>query len=267
MSSAAASASAAPGGELITGFVLAGGGATDLLLRAAGPSLGAFGVGDALSDPLLEIFRGSTLTTTARGWDRGDNAAAITAATARAGAFPFPPASGDAAVLVTLGAGAYTASIRPAGNNGGVTLAEAYALESGAFAGTRLVNLSARARGESGERTFTAGFVVRGDIPQAVLIRGIGPALTAFGVADAMSDPQVVLYRDGVIVARNTDWSLGDDPAGLAAAAGAVGAFPLNAGARDAALLVNLYSGAYTVEITPQSGGGGQVLAEIYAVP
>ena len=46
-----------------------------------------------------------------------------------------------------------------------------------------------------------------------------------------------------------------------------VGAFPLAAGSRDAALLVNLYSGAYTVEIAPQTGSGGQVLAEVYEVP
>jgi hypothetical protein len=53
----------------------------------------------------------------------------------------------------------------------------------------------------------------------------------------------------------------------VAAAAAAVGAFPLAAGSRDAAILVNLYSGAYTVEIAPQTGAGGQVLAEVYELP
>jgi hypothetical protein len=258
---------ASGGGELITGFVVAGGGAKRLLLRAAGPSLGAFGVTSALPEPVLELYREGSLTATGRGWDRGSNAGAVAAAMTQAGAFPFPAGSADAALLPSLTPGAYTAAIRSGTAAGGITLAEAYDLESAEPTAARLVNLSARARGEAGERTFTAGFVVSGTLPKAVLIRGIGPALAGFGVTDAMSDPQLVLYRDGVVVARNTDWERGDDPAGVAAAAAAVGAFPLAAGARDAVILVNLYSGAYTVEVAPQSGGGGQVLAEVYEVP
>jgi hypothetical protein len=111
------------------------------------------------------------------------------------------------------------------------------------------------------------GFVVSGSLPKAVLIRGIGPALGGFGVPDTMADPQLILYRDGVAVARNLDWGLTEDPGSVAAAAAAVGAFPLAAGSRDAAILVNLYSGAYTVEIAPQTGAGGQVLAEVYELP
>ena len=259
--------SAAAGGELITGFVVAGGGVKNLLVRAAGPTLGAFGVSATLAEPVLELYRGTTLVTTGRGWDRGTNASGVAAATARAGAFAFPAGSADAALLPSLAPGAYTAAIRASASTGGIALAEVYDLEPGEGAGARLVNLSARARGEGGERTFTAGFVVSGTLPKAVLIRGVGPALGSFGVADAMADPQVVLYREGVEVARNGDWGSGDDPAGVAATAAAVGAFALAPGSRDAALLVNLYSGAYTVEIAPQIGSGGQVLAEVYEVP
>jgi len=224
-------------------------------------------VGAPLAEPVLELYRGTTLATTGRGWDRGANAAAVAAATARAGAFAFSPGSADAALLSALTPGAYTAAIRSSGSTGGIALAEVYDLEPGEDSGARLVNLSARARGEGGERTFTAGFVVSGTLPKAVLIRGIGPALGSFGVGDAMADPQLVLYREGVEVARNGDWGAGDDPAGVAATAATVGAFALAPGSRDAAILVNLYSGAYTVEIAPQSGSGGQVLAEVYEVP
>jgi hypothetical protein len=255
------------GGELITGFVVSGSAAKRLLVRATGPTLGAFGVAGPLPEPVLELYRGSTLAATGRGWDRGADAAAVAAAVARAGAFPFPAGSADAALLPSLNSGAYTAAIRAGTGAGGIALAEVYDLESGEPGAARLVNLSARARGEGGERTFTVGFVVSGSLPKAVLIRGIGPALGGFGVPDTMADPQLILYRDGVAVARNLDWGLTEDPGSVAAAAAAVGAFPLAAGSRDAAILVNLYSGAYTVEIAPQTGAGGQVLAEVYELP
>jgi hypothetical protein len=58
------------------------------------------------------------------------------------------------------------------------------------------VNLSARARAGVGGETFIAGFVVAGGNQNRMLVRGIGPALTGFGVAGALSDPRIEAFRE-----------------------------------------------------------------------
>jgi hypothetical protein len=43
-----------------------------------------------------------------------------------------------------------------------------------------------------------------------------------------------------------------------------VGAFPLRSGSKDAALIVTLQPGAYTVQVTSVSGATGVALIEVY---
>jgi hypothetical protein len=67
-----------------------------------------------------------------------------------------------------------------------------------------------------------------------------------------------------VAIAGNDNW--GDDPA-VAAAATQAGAFPLNAGSKDAAAVVTLNPGLYTVVVTGVGSATGAVLIEIYELP
>jgi hypothetical protein len=128
----------------------------------------------------------------------------------------------------------------------------------------RLLNVSSRARIGSGPDAHIVGFVVSGASPKPVLIRGVGPGLAAFGVTGAATDPAVQVFSStGAVIATNDNWS---DAPTLAAAAGRVGAFPLSAGSRDAALLLNLSPGSYTV-VASATGSGGVALVEVYEVP
>jgi hypothetical protein len=61
---------------------------------------------------------------------------------------------------------------------------------------------------------------------------------------------------------ENDNWS----PT-LASTFSAVGAFSLPAGSRDAALLMTLASGAYSVQVKGADGGSGEAVVEIYEVP
>jgi hypothetical protein len=86
-----------------------------MLLRAAGPSLAAYGVTDALADPALDLYSGSSLVATNDTWSSpqsGVTAADVSGAALQAGAFPFSAGSADAALYVTLAPGAYTAIVR-----------------------------------------------------------------------------------------------------------------------------------------------------------
>ncbi len=60
----------------------------------------------------------------------------------------------------------------------------------------RLVNLSVRSQAGSGSETLTVGFVVangENTTTKSLLVRAIGPTLSDFGVANALSDPSLIL--------------------------------------------------------------------------
>lgn len=130
----------------------------------------------------------------------------------------------------------------------------------------RLVNLATRARVE-GNETLIAGFVVQGRDRRAYLLRGVGPALAAFGLA-GMADPRLNLFSGATVLGGNDNWGQNEaslaDGLSITDTSAAVGAFPLPEGSRDAALLVPLPPGLYSSHLRSTDGRGGVVLAEIY---
>jgi hypothetical protein len=111
---------------LIAGFVIDGETSKTVLLRAVGPTLALHGITDVLADPKLQLFSGSTKILENDYWEDGS---AVTAAVfAQAGAFALPPDSKDAALLVTLPPGAYTAHVSGVDGGTGVALVEIYVI-------------------------------------------------------------------------------------------------------------------------------------------
>ncbi|MDB6126183.1 MAG: hypothetical protein JWM35_79 [Verrucomicrobia bacterium] len=131
---------------------------------------------------------------------------------------------------------------------------------AGAIYETQLSNLSIRTRAGNSDQKLIAGFVVGGSTgTMPVLARGIGPELANYGVSGALTDPHVDLYQETTLLASNDDW----DPALLASFA-QVGAFPLSAHSKDAALKPSLGPGAYSLHVSGASSTTGIALAEIY---
>ncbi len=135
--------------------------------------------------------------------------------------------------------------------------------------GTRspFINLSTRGRVGAGDNVMIAGLVIDGPEPKHVLVRAVGPGLSALGVADALPDPALVIFDSSHnVAAANDNW--GDDPAvaAIVAASEQVGAFALAPGSRDAAVLVTLEPGAYTVVADGVGGAQGVALVEAYEV-
>ena len=129
----------------------------------------------------------------------------------------------------------------------------------------RLVNISTRGTADATSKLI-AGFVVT-EQHRRVLVRAVGPGLASFGVPGTMADPFVTLFKGNLPYFFNDDWSTRPDVAAIKAAATTVGAFPLTAGSKDAAFLIELEPGAYTVQVEPASGTGGNALVEVYSVP
>jgi hypothetical protein len=128
-----------------------------------------------------------------------------------------------------------------------------------------LVNISARMNVTAGEGTLTIGFVITGTGPKTVLVRGVGPTLSVFGVTGVLADPTITVFSGRTAVATNDNWGTGGTTAAqITAASAQVGAFALNAGSRDAALIVTLQPGPYTVQVTGVGNTTGAVLLEVY---
>lgn len=257
------SARAAAGGAAgtpILGFVVAGGDQR-VLVRGVGPALAGFGVTGALTDPLLELRRDATLVQANDNWSAAD--APLMAAS---GAFALPADSRDAALVAILPPGAYTAQTRPADGGQGVALVEIYDVGGGS-AGARLVNASTRALVGTGSAILIPGIVVGGSGAAGLLVRAVGPGLTRFGVGDALADPVLALYRGSSLIAGNDDWGQAANAAQVAATAAASGAFPLDPGSRDAALLTTLPAGqGYSVQVSGRNNTTGTVLVEFYVL-
>jgi hypothetical protein len=255
----------APGENFTLGYVVGGVGTSGpkpLVIRAAGPSLGALGVGGTLEDPKIELF-----TTSQTGEnDNWGGSATLTAALSAVGAFPYVgPASKDAAIAANITTANNTVSVSSANNGTGLVIAEIYDATSTAnftTATPRLLNVSVRKHLGTG---VTMGFTVGGTGSKSILIRAVGPTLGDFGVPDTVADPKLELFNSSSAkIGENDNW--GGTPA-LSSAFGAVGAFGLPATSRDAAILATLTPGGYSVQVGGTANTTGVALVEVYEVP
>ena len=111
---------------MILGFVIEGTGAKTLLIRAVGPSLVDYDVTGWLEDPVLTIYEGATPILTIDDWGDAPDVPALAAKMQAAGAFALIDNSTDAAVIVSLMPGTYTALARGKGDATGNVLVEVY---------------------------------------------------------------------------------------------------------------------------------------------
>ena len=134
-----------------------------------------------------------------------------------------------------------------------------------------LSNLSTRGYAGASGQPMISGFVITGDEEVTVLLRGIGPKLAGFGVTDPIADPSLSLFDSNSAttpIQTNDNWGDASNASKMVTAAVQVGAFALPSGSRDAALLVTLSPGIYTVQLTGSNPGGLQnAMIEVYWVP
>lgn len=116
-----------PNSPLIAGFVLDRGATSrSVLIRAIGPSLQKYGVGNPLADAKLTLYRGETPIYENDNWGAGADASMIASASGRVGAFALDPNSKDAVLLVQLPPSAYTVMISSPTSGSGVAMIEVF---------------------------------------------------------------------------------------------------------------------------------------------
>jgi uncharacterized delta-60 repeat protein len=220
-----------------------------VLLRAVGASF------DQLVDPVLELHRPDPYETVINDNWRDDPLQAMEIlATGLA-----PSRELDSAIVVSLQPGFYTAVVRGKDNSSGVGLIEIYDLDPPVP--TMLANISTRALVGTNSNILIAGFILGGSgANDQIVVRGLGPSLTAFGVPDALANPRLELRdNNGAILIANNDWR--DDPA-QAAELTATGLAPGNN--LEAAAAVTLPPGTYTTLVFGDNNGTGVGLVEVY---
>jgi hypothetical protein len=237
----------------IGGFIVTGSAPKRVILRAIGPSLTRVGVPNALADPVLELHGpGAFVTVTNNNWRDTQEAEIV--------ATGIPPTNDlESAIVATLAPGAYTAIVRGNGNTSGVALVEVYDLSQAVLA--KLANISTRAFCGTGGNIVIAGFTLGSHSGNdRIVVRGLGPSLTAAGVANVLANPTLELRNsDGTLLMSNNDWQ--DNPA-QAAELTAAGLAPTNQ--LESAIATTLPPGPYTTLLAGLNNGTGIGLVEVY---
>jgi hypothetical protein len=241
----------------IAGFIKRKAATKRVMVRALGPSTG-IGSG-ALQDPVLRVFDSTgTQIATNDNW-RTTQQAEISASGLA------PKNDKESAVIINLtGAtpnSSYTAILSGANGGAGIGLVEVYDLDAESFAD--LGNVATRGFVGTGASVLIGGVVVSDDSftnqPQNILVRGIGPSLSASGVSNPLQDPFIELHdSQGALITSNDDWGSSPDAGALALS----GAAPTNP--KESAILKTLAPGAYTVILKGATGGTGVGNVEAY---
>ena len=236
----------------IGGFIVTGTDPKQVLLRAIGPSLSGSGVPDPLADPVLELHGSNGFTTvTNDNWK--DTQQKAIEATGIA-----PTNDLEAAILVTLNPGTYTAIVSGKDNTSGIGLVEVYDLSQAVA--SKLANISTRGFVDTGNDIMIAGFILGAHTDDdRVIVRGIGPSLTP-GVPNALANPTLELRNaSGTVLIMNNDWQ---DDAGQAAELTAAGLAPTND--LESGLAATLAPGVYTALLSGVDNTTGVGLVEVY---
>lgn len=200
-----------------------------MLIRAVGPGLRDFGVSNFCRDPILTLFKDQDVIASNNDWN---NSAEVRTESMQMGAFPLASGSKDAAILITLQEGSYTAVMTCATGMEGIALLEVYDLNWKTPGG--LSNLSMRGMSGPGERMLIPGIVIGEQALGTFLFRAVGPGLAQFGIQDFLPNPKLSLRTKNNIIYQESDsWQ----PRFSNFYFQSKGAFPLPSGSRDAALL------------------------------
>lgn len=233
---------------LIGGFIVGGQQSKRICVRGLGPSLN---VPNKLSDPYIELYdKNGTLLAKNDDWRSGQQQEVTAAGLA-------PASDVESALIATLAPGNYTVHLLQRNGGTGNGIVEIYDLDPFPATAGRVANLSTRGFVGTGDNVLIGGTIVRGDVPQKICARAIGPDLAKAGVATPLQDP-ILDLRDsnGNLVASNDNWrNTTGDPTPT----------PLQPGdERDAVITTTVAPGSYTAIVSGKNNGTGTALVELY---
>ena len=129
----------------------------------------------------------------------------------------------------------------------------------------QFLNISTRALVGTGDNALIGGFIMNGNgqVDDVVLIRAIGPSLTAFGVPGALQDPTLELRgADGTLITSNDNWKTRSDGGSQQALIESTTLAPSDD--RESAIYAKLPAGNYTAVVRGAGGTTGVAIVEVY---
>jgi len=238
---------------LIGGFIITGQDATNVVIRAIGPSLS---LPDKLANPTLELYKGNTLIGSNDNWM--DNDTPTKQAIVGNGLAPTNDLESVIYTRLASNSSQYTAVVRGANGGTGTAVVEVYDLGLGVPADERLANISTRGLVQTGDNVLFAGTIVTGAAPQKVIIRALGPSVPVTG---KLSDPTLELHDgNGALVEANDNWV--DSPNKQAIID--TGIPPTQD--KESAIVQPLSPGNYTAIVRGSGGATGIAVVEVYAL-
>lgn len=125
-----------------------------------------------------------------------------------------------------------------------------------------MANVSNRGMTGAGEKALITGLIIKGGEPRNVVVRALGPTMAGAGVQQIVTNPRIEVFSGSTLLGANSDWKTHARAATLAQT------YPALAPADDkeAALLLTLMPGTYTLHGTNEDGSEGVMLLEAYDV-
>jgi hypothetical protein len=237
-------------GVTIGGFIVSGNQNKPVVIRALGPSLTTQGVKRPLTNPLLDLYNGTGSLVM-----ENDNWTSLPPGTVPDELQPPNPL--ESVIALTLSPGTYTAVLRSVDGSTGNALVELYDLAPG---NSRVLNISTRGNVGIDDAVMIGGFIVGGAAPSKVMLRAIGPSLSAAGITGTLSDPVLELHdSQGSLIYQNDNWRSTQEKQIIATSAA-----PTND--KESAIIATLEPGAYTAIVRGANKTTGVALIEIYAL-
>jgi len=235
---------------MIGGFIISGSADKKIVIRALGPSLADRGLKTVLADPMLQLYdsTGNVIAANNDWTSLPPNAVPVELQ---------PTHSVEAVIALSLHPDSYTAILQGANGSVGTGLCELYDLEP---TNSSVLNISTRGQVGSDDDAMIGGFIVGGAEPSKVIVRAIGPSLTAAGVAGALADPILELHNsDGSLIFQNDDWRSDQEKQIIASN------IPPSDD-KESAIVATLTPGAYTAIVRGANHSTGVALVEVYAL-
>jgi hypothetical protein len=118
-------------------------------------------------------------------------------------------------------------------------------------------NIATRLRVGTGDNAMIGGFIITGNQPKKVLIRGMGPSLANVGVQGVLTDPSLELHQGDPVIATNDNWqeasNTNEIPDGFAPS-----------DPRESVIVTTLQPGNYTAILKGAHGETGIGIVEAY---
>jgi len=281
----------------IGGFIIDGTNPKTILVRGRGPSMGGapFNVPGTLSNPYLTLYSGSLVVAENDNWRTkicsicGDEqdiiATGLDLCQPNPGQSSPPPGCDfEAAILITLPPGNYTAILNGASGGTGVGLVEVFDVSTGTI--EKLIAIATRGLVLTGADVMIGGLIIEGTVPKTVLLRGRGPSMggAPFNVPGTLGNPTLTIYSGSTPIAQNDNWGTTNPQCDAPATACgndqdiiATGLDPCqpNPGqssppsgcALESAVIITLPPGPYTAIMSGVNSTTGVGLVEVFEVP